>query len=465
VRKTNDKIQKSWYDSKIVIFNSNYLKGIIVPNWVVFTNLVLAMILAASPLAAQGLPADSLRMEDVVRYVVGRNDRAAAARYMEKAATDKIGPAGAWDDPMLMVGVASLPSNFSFTEEDMTMKMVGLSQKIPYAGQKGFESEAAKYQADVAKEDTRQIELDLATAARNAYLSLYYRQQALNFIQSQRAIQNDIVTAAITKLSTDQASQADVAAAQADLWRLDADILSAEQELDASFNELYALMGQEKMVNPPALSEPNLKSTSQNLNDWLVAAWDNYPPLKRARSQSVSYFYSATAAKRMRWPMLELAASYGFRQEGPPDPMTGLSMKRKNMISFQANISLPVFSGRAQGRMASSMEAMRLGAEAEANQTWRDTKANLQTIFSSRERLTQSLKLYQERIIPADQDAYRSAMTAYSSSRIPFVTLLNYAMSIYRDRLAANQISYQLGQTMIKAGQYITNPDELKSAQ
>jgi outer membrane protein, heavy metal efflux system len=417
-------------------------------------------ILAVSTVFAQSI--GSLAIDDVVKNMVAHNDRAAAARYMEKAETEKIGPAGAWDDPMLMIGVNNLPSSGSFTMDDMTMKMIGLSQKIPYAGQKGLQKEAAKYQAAVASEDTRQTALDLATAARNAYLNLYYRLQALKLIQSQRAIQNDIVTASVKRLSTDQASQADVAAAQADLWRLDADILSSQQDIEASFNELYALMGQERPDSLPILTEPGFNSISPNLNAWLLSAWNNYPSLKRARNQANSYFYSSVAAKRMRWPMLELAASYGIRQNGPFDPMTGGIVKRDNMISFQANISLPIFSRKSQGDMASSMNAMRQSAEAEANQTWLETKATLETLFASRERLAQSLDLYNQRIIPADQDAYKSASIGYASNRVPFVGLLNYAMNIYRDRLAANQIAYQLALNMVRAGQYISNPDEWK---
>jgi outer membrane protein, heavy metal efflux system len=424
----------------------------------------LALLLVSMPLMAQdqGHLIDTLSMENVVKYVVQHNDRAVAMRYMEKAANDKIGPARAWDDPMLMVGVASLPTSLSFNEEDMTMKMVGLSQKIPYSGQKGLEGKAAKSQAGVAREDTRQTELDLSSTARNAYLNLYYRQEALNLIISQREIQNDIVSSAISRLQTDQASQADVAAAQADLWRLDADILSSQQEIDASLNELYALMGTEKPEGIPTLTEPAFVSIPTNLNEWLAVAQEQYPPLRRAKNLADSYAYSASAARKMRWPMLELAASYGIRQNGPPDPMTGLIMQRKNMISFQANISLPIFSGRSQGKMASSMEAMRLSATTEANQTWRDTRANLETLFSGKDRLTQSLKLYRERILPADEDAYHSAIAGYSSSRVPFVNLLSYAMNIYRDRLTANQIAYQLDQIMVQAGRYISNPDEWK---
>jgi hypothetical protein len=39
--------------------------------------------------------------------------------------------APAWDDPMLMPGVTTLPTSFDFSEDMITMKMVEVSQSIP----------------------------------------------------------------------------------------------------------------------------------------------------------------------------------------------------------------------------------------------------------------------------------------------------------------------------------------------
>ncbi len=74
--------------------------------------------------------------------------------------------------------------------------------------------------------------------------------------------------------------------------------------------------------------------------------------------------------------------------------------------------------------------------------------------------MIQSLQLYNERIIPADEDAYSSAFAGYESNRIPFSSLLDYAKNIYRDRLAANQISFQLAQNMVQAAQYMAKNEQ-----
>ncbi|MCX6833822.1 MAG: TolC family protein, partial [candidate division Zixibacteria bacterium] len=126
--------------------NARIIRGVV---WCAV--LGLAAVFPASRVFSQS--ADSLRLDQVIQDVIRHNNRVAAAQYMEEAAKAKVGPAGAWDDPMLMLGVANLPTSFDFSMDPMTMKMIGLSQNIPYAGQKGLQAKAAKAEAEAVTED------------------------------------------------------------------------------------------------------------------------------------------------------------------------------------------------------------------------------------------------------------------------------------------------------------------------
>jgi outer membrane protein TolC len=406
---------------------------------------------------------DSLRLNDIIRRVIENNDRASAARLMEKAAIAEIGPAGAWDDPMLMVGFQNLPTSFKFDEDPMTMKMVGLSQRIPYAGEKGMLGKASRAKANAAREETRGTILDLVTAAKFAYFNLYYQRQALEFISAQHDIQQDILTSVTARLRADQASQADVFAAQADLWRLQADILALEQDVVTAENELLSLMGREPGTKFPPLATPVMKTLDQSSEMWLSNS-EIYPPLRQLKSRGDNYLYSASAARRMQWPMVEFEGSYGFREDIPPDPESMVpAMKADNMISFQVNFSIPIFSGRQQGKMARSMDFMRQSSEAEYSQKSREIRADLTTLHARAQRLNQSMILYRDRIIPADQDSYRSAFSSFAANRLPFTSLQMYALSIYRDRLMLNQLEYELARTLSEAEKYMTDPDNFGS--
>ena len=407
------------------------------------------LIAFAQPMAQSG---DSLRIEDVVAEVIKNNDRLAAARYMEQSAGLKIGPAGAWDDPMLMAGVSGLPTSFDFKMDNMTMKMIGLSQNIPYAGYKKLQSQAARSDARVSAEERRQVELELVATAKTAFYELYFRGLILNELKRQHEILEEVIKSIAGRLKSNQATQADLLASQAELWRLESEILSAEQALDEARYNINALRGAEIDSPLPIPAEPFIPSIPENFDVWLNAALANYPELQKTQHQFESYTFAARASSRMQWPMLGLSANYGFREAGPMGP-------RDDMIGFQATLSLPFFSGRAQGKMANSMDAMSQSMVAEARQIRRDVEARLRSLYKRSVRLTESLRLYRERIISTSNEAYRTALADYTAGRIPLTTLLGYATMIYSDNITGHQIANELAKTLAEVDKYIAAPE------
>lgn len=394
---------------------------------------------------------DSLRIETVVARVLKTNDQAAAARYMEKSAAAKIAPAGAWDDPMLMLGVANLPTSFKFNEDMMTMKMVGLSQKIPYAGQKGLEKKAATAEASASAADRDQIERELALSAKLAFYDWYFQSRMIEDMKAQRALMADMVASATAGLAANQSGQADVAMAQAELWRMDAEILSMEQMVDESRYMLCALMGLPTDTQLPSPAQPPISTIPDTPDNWISAADANYPVLKKMDYQATGYGFSAEAMRRMRWPMVELAASYGFRADMPMEEV-------KDMVGFQVSFSLPFFSGRRQNDMARSMDLMKLGMEAETSQMRREVEADIRTLHAKAQRLSQRLALYVDRIIPADNDAWQGMLASYAAGRMMLSDILESAIRIYRDRVAARRQAYDLARTLAEVEKYISGP-------
>jgi outer membrane protein, heavy metal efflux system len=394
---------------------------------------------------------DSLSLEQVVQDVIHHNDRVGAARYMEAAAKAKVGPAGAWDDPMLMLGVANLPTSFDFSMDPMTMKMVGLSQNIPYAGQKGLQAKAAQAEVEAAREDRQGMEVDLVMTARYAFADLFYRNRSLEDLRLQNDLLKDVVASATAKLAANLTGQDEVLGAQAEQWRLQTQLLEAEQMVDESRYNLNVLRGLDATSEVPPLALPGQPEIPKTPDSWLAAARQNYPPLQKLLRQSEAYGYSSAAARRMSWPMLGLSATYAFRSSTAME-------KRDNMIGFQANISLPLFSGRQQKQMAVSMDAMRESVDAETIQKGREIDARLRLLHTTALNLKQTIDIYRDRIIPAAEDAFQSALSGYASNRVPYTNVLMFATGIYRDRLTLNQISNQFARTMAEIESYTVDP-------
>ena len=405
--------------------------------------------------------ADTLRVEQVVTDVLQHSDRIAAARYMEEAAKVKIGAGSAWDDPMLMLGLQNVPTNFNLKMDPMTMKMIGLSQNIPLAGQKGLQTRASREEASAATEDRLTMQADEMASARSAYADLYYRSMALRDLSAQYELLQQIVEATKSRLIVNQASQEELLAAQAEMWRMESQLLMADHDVNEKWFLLQAMRGRPQDSVMPPLAEPSLDSLPRTPDQWIALAKQNYPALKRLASQSRQFAFEAQASGRMRWPMLNLQASYAVRSA--TDAMTGMPLD--NMYSFQAGISLPLFSSRSQKKMARSMEAMRTSSNYEASRLARGIEARIRTLHEISIHSVQSIALYRDRIIPADEDALNGAMAGYAANRMPFTSLLSYALNVYRDRIAARQRSNQLAQAMAEISKYINDPSAIATGQ
>jgi len=412
--------------------------------------------------AAVAPAADSLTFDQVISQVVQKNDRVAASQFMQEAAERRAASTGVWDDPMLMLGAQNVPTNFGFSMDPMTMKMIGLSQNIPYAGYKGLERKAAQAQARAAAEDRRGTEVDLVAAAKTAYFELFYLLQNLQELRFQREILEQVYTSSAAKLRTNQAGQDEVLGSQAEIWRLETTILSTQQEITASGARLNSLRGENPAAPLSPLAAPPAVALPENQDGWLKAAEENYPPLARLSRQAESYGFSARASRRMSWPMLNLEASYGFRS-GYDISMDGMAEPRDNMVSFQANISLPIFGRGKQRQMARSMLAMQQSTEAEANQLRRDVQAELVTLYERARRLSQTLVSYRNQIIPATEDAFRSALAGYTTNRTTFASLSSFSLALYRDRITANQVAYELARTLTEVDRYTQGTTQWKT--
>ena len=423
--------------------------------------LLCSMLATVAALRAQPIEtigrspsSDTLYLQEVLTDVMRSNDRAAAARFMEQAASQNASAAGAWKDPMLMTGLTNVPLSFDLRMDPMTMIMFGVTQEIPYAGQMGLRRSVAEAEAGAAAQERRGMEIDLITAAKSAYIELYYGQKSLEELRHQKDIMSDIAAAVSARLQSGQATQAQALAAGADQWRLESMINSSLQMTEEAWYTLSQLRGISPAPSMRPLAEPIVGRIPDSPDPWLAAAETNYPPLQALKYRSGRFDLEAASMRRMRWPMLQLSAAYGWRLDAEMEP-------RDDMISLQAQFTLPIFEGRRQGRLARAMTAMKGNADAEARQMMREVEAYLRALHSKASYLHRNAAIYSDRIIPADEDALASALTGYRGGSGSLADVLTYAAGVYRDRITVNQLMAELAKTLIEAQRYTTDPASL----
>ena len=215
--------------------------------------------------AADRPPPANPQLADLLNEAVANNPELAAARSERDAAQQRIAPAGALDDPMLELGVVNVPvDSWSLNREDMTMKMLGLIQKVPFPGKRDLRRAVATADADsldlAVQENTNRLVRDV----RLAYEELAFNAEAQRILARTRTALEQLVAIARSRYDVGQATQSDVLDAQTELERLRVEQLRLTRENSVQQSELRRLLGRSGATAPIDVSASQLARRSPN---------------------------------------------------------------------------------------------------------------------------------------------------------------------------------------------------------
>src|SRR4030065_90466 len=150
-----------------------------------------------------------LNVDQLVDEALQNNPEILAAKQKWEVFKEKVPQARALPDPMFGFGIISLPTNFSFRDEDMTMKEFSVSQKFPFPGKRPLMKEMAEKEAEaVAKEiqtKVHQIVRDVTVA----YYELSHVDRTSEVTQRNKEILESFAKIAETRYALGEGIQQD----------------------------------------------------------------------------------------------------------------------------------------------------------------------------------------------------------------------------------------------------------------
>src|SRR5512146_2918886 len=154
--------------------------------------VVVVVAVAAAPAWAQSQPAAAAgaqTLSSLVDEALRNNPELRAASNEAEAAKQRVRPAGALEDPMLEAGLLNAPIQpFSVSREDMTMKMLGLSQKLPYPGKRALRERVAAKDAETLDYGLRETSNRVVREVKNTYFDLALADETVRQLKSNRQI-------------------------------------------------------------------------------------------------------------------------------------------------------------------------------------------------------------------------------------------------------------------------------------
>src|SRR5438270_12877237 len=285
--------------------------------------LVLALAVAAPT---------PLRLADLLHEAREKNPDLKAAEAHARAAKAAVSPAGALDDPMLMVQLWNAPLDFSAIPV-----MVQVSQQLPLGGKRAARRDAAGADAAMAEADLAGRQRDVETQVASAYFDLFLAERTQEVDDELEGILKVVLQSAEARVSTGKGEQVELLRAQASLVQLRSDWETAVDHRRSSWARLAALLDRDPASPPATTTEPQVLETLPEASKLAEMALRERPELLGSRGAIEVAHAQERLARAERTPDLGVFAAVMHTFRNP----AGVS----DFLFAGVQVNLPLFPG------------------------------------------------------------------------------------------------------------------------
>ncbi len=353
-----------------------------------------------------------------------------AARREASAARSRISPAGALDDPMLEAGVLNYPvESRSFKTEDMTMKMIGVTQRLPYPGKRALRRDVAEREAQAAERGLEELANRVRRDVKVAYYELGFVDESLRLAERNRRTLEQYLSFAEARYGVGQGSQADVLKAQTQVSKMLEELIKLGRErptLEAELNRAAGRAAAPAAINPPPAQARDVALDFEALR---AAARAKRPQLLAQERMKERSLKAVELARKEYYPDFDVRISYGQRDNAA-------DMRREDMLSFTVAINLPVWRESKRDPRVAEAEAMRDQASAMYQARLNELDAMLRQQVAAAGQALKSVRLYETGLLPQARLTADASLAAYRVGRVDFFTLLDSRMTVFNAETA-----------------------------
>ena len=399
--------------------------------------------------AAEGPRSVDSQLAGLLDEAIANNPEIAAARFERDAARQRIAPAGAFDDPMLEAGVLNVPvDSLSLNREDMTMKMLGIVQKLPYPGKRDLRRAVASADADSMDLAVGEVTNRIVRDVRVAYDEVAFNEEAQRIIARTRTALDQLEAIARSRYEVGQGAQVDVLDAQAEIERLNAETLRLVRENAVLQSELKRLLGRSGAGTPISVAAPRLAAGPDAEKDTVALALANRPQLLALQALVDRGSREIELAEREYYPDFDVRLQYGQRDNAPD------GMQRDDMVSLTVAVNLPIWRKTRLDPQVAEARAMRSRAQSMLLAQQLETQAAIETQLAVATQARRTAELYQNSLLPQLRAEVASALVAYRVGQVDFLTLRQAQVREY-------EVSTQLAEAITNHNKAIAETDLL----
>jgi len=391
---------------------------------------IFILLMPQSPIAQPDKPV--MNVEQLIEEAIQNNPEILAQKKRWELFKQKIPQASALEDPMFGFGIVSLPTNFSFKDEDMTMKEISISQKFPFPGKRPLMREMAEKEAEAVFIEIQEKGNRVIKEVKTAYYELSHVYRTLEVTERNKEVLENFAKIAETRYAVGEGLQQDVLKGHIEVSKMVDELLMLGQKRRALEAKLNSLLNRPPETPVGIPEEVVFRKLPVDTEEFRKAAIEENPTLKGMKKMIEAKEKSHAIAKREYYPEFNFRFAYGQRDNGP-------DMKRRDMLTGEVMMNIPIFYKSKQDRKVAEAKAEIETTEAQYRAMKNEILYMVTDMASMIQRVENQIELYKTGIIPQANLQISSAMSAYRVNKVDFMTLLDSQMTLYRYELEYHQ--------------------------
>jgi len=376
--------------------------------------LVVVSVVTLPVFAQQAIPLTLAATEDLALAAEpGQQELQAKAAALEERAV----VAGELPDPTLRLGLNNFPvESGGFRTEGMTNAAVGLHQAFPAGKSRSIGARQFGSLANEMNENAEARGRNVLTAARSAWLDLYYWEQAHELVSESRPFFDDLSTVTRSLYAVGRKTQQDVLRAELELSRLDDRLIEIERQRSRAKARLSEWIGSDAS-RPVARKLPawDRLPAHQSMQEMLLT----HPTLRAADAKIDARSAGVDLAAERSKPAWALDVGYSYREGSLPS-----GEPRSDFISLGVTVDLPFFRKKSVDSTLSAALSERSAAKSGRERSLRALQSQLTAEHARWLDLSRRLSLYDSRILSQAASHAEASLLAYQSDRSDFADVM-----------------------------------------
>jgi outer membrane protein, heavy metal efflux system len=378
---------------------------------------------AALAAAQEALPADvpdPLTLAWCLARAGQGNPEIAVDEAAAEAASHRVGPAGALEDPRFAYSAVNIPvGRWSFDSTPMSGQQLELRQKLPFPGLLGSREAAARAAAEAQQESVEDRRRRIAAAVEQSWAELGYAQRALEITNTNIDLLRQIAQIAEAKYRVGQGLQQDVMRAQVELTLLLDERLRREAVVRTQEAQLAALLALPLSAPLPRTAALRDDTPIPALEALLEQLPESSPRLRALAKQVEEAEREQRAVALEGYPDFDLGIGYRIRNAAPGDPVAG-----DDFVSGGVTLRLPVDRGKWREKVAES-DALLRRAKASRRVALEQLRSTVRAAFAALQRSDATVALLETGLVPQTRQSLEASRSGYEVDKVDFLSLLD----------------------------------------